>query len=1383
MANNQRLFLFTAIAVVLSQIIGIAQPALALTDAAPSNHGALSPDVGQLVAEVAIPKGSVVHPGKNRAVIVVVHNSGQTDATESGVKVRIPVGVRVTTKTAGWNCGERTKKGIATCSYASVIPAHDSRKVDLVLRTTRQTPPSVSEVRFTPFSSTEKKIVAKSSPFTVMNAGDPVMVPHVLHKQGKMKNWVEWVDGSVQKAYVNEKYTYRIRVRNEGLVEFGKGQIVRLSQKVGKGITLTSAVISRGDGNCLIQKKKVSCTVKADKSILPSQILGSVDVTIETHRAQDRLPLGPIKLYEPYDKGRRQAGILMTGIHRPNALSIKTHSRIDADAGGVGTFELHLDNGANGLTHSQYTVRAKLPNKIRFVSVRGDNWSCGVSGGHLSCTYQASIAPGKKSSMAVITYRALKSARVGQPAYSLEFRSAHAVAFLHILVRPALNISASASHTSVKTSANKSTNHVLLIGEVDSNGGARTSHKWEQRCITLQDSRVYEGCTDGIVTPKATILHSGHSRAQAVLPHVNKKTTFVFEYVAQNKSTKARRTVKVVAVDPSTAVASSSVAKAQATNNLGISTKTTNPFDRRTTSTTKPRTPSPDVNSVVTYDNVMPDWLLKTMENAHIDGSKASNVNNVVSLPQGTKASDVLPVSMRSRLSIDDSAPVFLTAQADDPTTCPVFTVGSTTAVTPFGLLAAVGMYVTHMDYVMTTQACKYHNDTFSKNRLRVTGWVFGDMLEYEGPVTWDPAFRYVGNISVSSWTIGKGASTLTLRDVGMILTIDDSNGSTTLGFNTGFAVFGTTLNLTGSITVPGTAGGGYLSGMMVSATLSTPQSIRSKSLDVRNLSLTLAVRWTPVLSSNRAWNDSALSDVWVSVIGAGDVEFLGTTLRFDKIEADFLAGVLSRVQMTMSANMNIPGMKVAKGDLTVVWLAGFPGNPDNKDLLGRLDPVAVREPSWEVEASMIFQTESGFSIGTEKNPATLSYKEACVAISGQVIVPGVLDATVSGFLVTGFPCGVAYMNIGTAAIKTEGHIASILDTLPMPIAEGDWRFDATNVKITVAGTTVSGNFSVGRVLQAPFGAIDATLQLGKSATNNVIKVQGELNPMSGFTLKGSGNLEVAGMVLNFNVDAAMTVTQQHIHATADLSVGATKVVLAGDFQYVKVGGVPIPTASFSADVSGFTVDGYGLGRAAFSLQQGVGTGGVSAALDINLGVLKASGSASFHTVPNGIVMSIDAVGSLGVSGKFSADVSAHVTNCATNACTSMGTLKVKATGSVTIEKRNFNLASIEFDSAGHFKVTTKYSGESCDQTGNIAGVEYRGCFEYDLSASLSDTSPYLRLSADVELDVDSRTRNSAKHKWNSWKDLLYFRSDIDVSFDPFKMSYKVGDINIRFSV
>jgi hypothetical protein len=271
-------------------------------------------------------------------------------------------------------------------------------------------------------------------------------------------------------------------------------------------------------------------------------------------------------------------------------------------------------------------------------------------------------------------------------------------------------------------------------------------------------------------------------------------------------------------------------------------------------------------------------------------------------------------------------------------------------------------------------------------------------------------------------------------------------------------------------------------------------------------------------------------------------------------------------------------------------------------------------------------------------------------------------------------------------------------------------------------------------------------------------------------------------MVLNFNVDAAMTVTEQHIHATADLAIGGTKVVLSGDFQYQKAGGVPIPTASFSADVQGLTIDGYGLGHASFSLTQGVGTGGVSASLDINLGYLKASGSASFHTVTNGIVMSIDAVGSLGVPNVFTADVSVHVTNCATTACDSLGILSVKATGSVTLQKKKFNLASISFDSAGNFRVSTKYSGESCDQTDNIMNTEYRGCFDYGISATVTNTSPYLKFSADVDLDVDIRTRNTTKHKWNKWENLLTFKSDIDVQFDPFKMSFRVGSIKVTFS-
>ena len=1385
MPSSRRLFsLVASSALVIPTVVGVNGVSAQQTSAKSQRVVQARQDNDeQLVVEVAIPKGAMVHPGRNRAVVVEVHNAGMIPAANAGVKVHVPTGIRVTTQSKRWNCDDRVVNGTVKCQHNGTIAGNTSEELDLVLRTTKRTPASNSELRFTPFTSSAKKVVTKSSPFTVLDSGDPVMVPHIQHRDGAKKKWVEWTDGDIEEAYVNEDYTYRIRVRNEGFVAFPKGEEVRLYQKVGKGVEFEAAKVVGTKGSCDVQERVLRCTLTADEDVAPADIFAAVDVSIQTHKAQERLPIGPIKLYEPFDNGRRQAGIAMAGVHRPESLSIEAHPRIDADAGGTGTFDLRLDNGDNGLVHSSYAVRAKLPSKIRFVRASGKFWSCNVKQGYLYCDYDNEIQPGKRSALATITYRALSTARVGEPAYNLEFRSAHAVAYLHILVRPALTVTAETSHEAVRTSANKKRNHVLLIGEVTSDGGARVSHKWLQRCTTLLDTRTYEDCTPGVVTPKARIVHAGHSRTQAILPHVTKKTEFVFEYLAINESTEAHRTVKVIAVDASSSTASASVT--QAGDKASKSPATTNPFDQYTTTTKAKKkttgtvTPTP---AVETYSNVVPEWVYTAFRNGHLDSSKLVNTNNVVSFSEELKAVDVLTAAMRTRLDIKDSTPVFFTALADDPSKCAVLSIGSTAAVGQIGELVAIGMYTIHFDYVLPTQSCTYHDTTYSQTHLLTTGVVFGDLKLYSGPVTWNPSFRYEGSISVSSWTIGKGDGAVTLRDVGMILTIDDASGSTTLGFNTGFAAFGTTLNLTGAITVPVSAGGGYSTGMMVSASLSSPAAFTSGALTVRNLALTLAIRWTPALSSNRAWNDSALSDLWFSVIGSGDAEFMGTTLRFDKIEADFLSGVLSRVQFTIQANMNIPGMRVARGDVTIVWMAGFPGNPTNTDLLGRLDPVAAQPPRWAVSASMIFESEHGFSIGTEKNPATLMYSGTCISISGQVIVKGVLDATVSGFLVTGFPCGAAYINIGSALMKTEGHIPSILDTLPMPIAQGDWRFDATNVKINIAGTTVTGNFSIGRVLQAPFGAIDATLQLGKSATNNVIKVKGSLNPMTGFELKGSGNLEVAGMVLNFNVDAAMTVTEQHIHATADLAIGGTKVLLSGDFQYQKAGGVPIPTASFSADVQGLTIDGYGLGHASFSLTQGVGTGGVSASLDINLGYLKASGSASFHTVKNGIVMSIDAVGSLGIPNVFTADVSVHVTNCATAACDSLGILSVKATGSVTLQKKNFNLASISFDSAGNFRVSTKYSGESCDQSGNILNVEYRGCFDYGISATVTNTSPYLKFSADVDLDIDARTRDTTKHKWNKWENFLTIKSDIDVQFDPFKMSFRVGSIKFTFS-
>ena len=1313
--------------------------------------------VEALTARVEMPKGATIVAGHRTTMDVVIHNTGFDDARNVGVRVKVPNGVAVRTKTEGWSCGARPGPRGYTCTRARTLANESSTDVKLILATTRDTAPSRSHVLVTPITTTKKTVTAKSVALTVLDFGDPLMVPQVQHRDKKNKKWEDWTDGGHVSAYVNEDYSYRIVVRNQGVDRLKRGSRIVVTQKVDKDTGFDEASIARAGGWCTTKLHLFTCHLYARKDVAPGAVLGEVDVLIKPKKVEDEIGLGPVVVVNPESGARKTTRVKLRAEVRPEGLVIHAHPTLDPDAGGKGEFTLRLENKKNGLDHRSVVMHSLMPKGIVYEGVTGRNWTCAMTGRHLRCDYRARLAPRQKSSVARITYRAASSARTEGDPYTLEFRSAHAASFLHIHVSPALKVVATATPSRFIQNEAVDSHPILLSGEQVTDLDQSFSHEWVQRCTTAADTVAYEGCTRGVVTPKARIAHKGHSRTHARVPDVTRRTVFVFEYIGRTKSMEAHETVKVTVHPAGTEVSGASV-RASGVSGTGV----------REAATTG-----------------APQWVLDALNMAKIPTANVVSANGVIGFKSTTlQTRDALPDVMRSTLYMRDTIPVQLSGAANDQKTCLVLTVGDQGEAKTIGRAYEVGLEIHYMEYIVApslTASCKYHGTSYKGINMRVTGPTFGSQLTFDGPVSWTPGFKYNGSHLRSTWSLGSGAATVTMKDIGMQLEINALLNTVTLGYTASVPLFGTQIAVSGAVRAPAGIAGTLGAGMMATLTMGSPQDFHSGEVHIRNLALTFGVTWSGTLNANAKWYDTSTSQVFYTYSASGDIEFLGTTMHIDNIGLAYRSGMLSDVTFRMTTDMNIPGMKTAHGELSLIWMQAIPALPNNTDLAGRAAPLPAQEAGWLIDASVIMESEAGWKIGTFDNPARLIYSKACVDITGQVVVPGMLDATVHGVLVTGFPCGPAIAGLVVTGMNAAMHPASVLDTLPMPLVAGDWRFDATNVKINIAGTTVEGNFSIGKVLGAPFGAIDATLHLGKSDTKNTIVVEGAVNPITGSYLKGTGNIDVGGFELNVKVDAAMTVTSQYIHASADVKVAGTSVALSGDFWFVKNGDFTVPTAKFTAEIDGFTIDGYGLGHASFSLTEGLKEAGMSASLDVNLGFLKAEGSATFHTVPNGVAMDVHATGSLKVDDKFAADVSVSVSNCADLECSRMGALKVTATGDMEIQKKVFHLPSVEFDSNGHFKVTLKYADDSCDRSGNIGGVQWEGCFKYRIDALISDRAPYLDLKADAALHVKSRTRDTIRHRWRGWDNWGTVSGGIDVSFDPFHLHLRVGSIRVSF--
>ena len=1265
-----------------------------------------------ITTRIELPEGSVAHPGKSLPLIAKIFNSGFEVAKELGVFVKTPNGTSITTQTRGWKCGTvRTKSGYK-CVSSRPLGSEMETEIAFTIRSKKSTPPGVGTLTVTPFTSEKKKIEAQSSAYTIVDLGDAVLLPTVSHLAGK--KWSNWTDGRVLTAYTNEKYTYGIWITNEGTENLKKGSTITLSQKIGPNVNIESVKVSVGSGNCKIVNSAINCSLGADSDILPLERLAKVEVAVTPTSATDQVVLGTITVKNPQDKSKHSTKVNLKSVDRDPTVSINVKHNVVGEVGASTVLSLNLENVTKDLEHKVPAVHVKIPRAMAFTKFVGIRWTCSIANQLLKCQYGSSLTPNQVSKRLYLHFDIASSAKPDANGYTLDFASDNAVQRVNLHVIPAPVLKAEAIPAELETSSNARANRIQLDADESVENGQALKFKWIQRCTTTVDVKEFAQCPSGAPAPKIEIANRYLSRAHAFIPKVTSKKTFIFEVLVQTNTNMQRKTVKVKAL-PLNAASKASVRKA---------------------------------------DTTVPEWINTAIKNADVTISEPLLANGVFT------AAATLPASMVSRFKIPTTEKFTLTAPELQSDECIVVHAGETETRLAIFTLSDANFKSSNFEYIIAPTSCTHGGDTFTGLGLKLDGEVFGQSLTFNGPVTLSPKLNVNLTASSANISIPIGDDSYGFKNAVVNLVADEARQIAKLSFGGFFSIFDTDQFIQGNITVPTDGAGAYSEGMQVSLSPLQPQNFSFDELSLRNMTLSVGVRYTPKLSNVKPL---------FTVNATGTASFMGVNVDIDQMEVDFLKGRVAAVLFRTRASLSLPGIKTAQASFEYVWKAATPASISPKN-------VAAKPASFSVSASAVFVTDSGFAIGTDANPAKLEYKSGkCIMMSGQVIVPGVLDATVSGYLITGAPCLAVTVQMG----DLPGAPKTILSDIPLPLAPGDWRFDASNVTIKLAGFKASGNFTIGKMYGIPYGSIDATLHLTTSATKNTMYVKGSIDPLRGIKLQGEANLEVAGIESRFKVDAALTSTDKFISAEAELSIGSAKFLVAGSFGVMRSGNGDLPTMSFKASIPNFTIGGYNLGTASIQIEQSWYSANISVALNVRLGAVKFYGSASLHWANDGIALSLDAIGSMG-AGQWAAVVSIHFSNCGNNECTTPGPFNLTASGVVFAGGFSFNLGTLSIDSSGHFTYRVSMSAEACSYTGNILdlGFAFQGCFNYTISALISDMAPYASLDANVSLRVDYRIRHypaSEPNYWGSWSTVLNIYAGISVQLSPFKLSIRTN--------
>lgn len=222
------------------------------------------------------------------------------------------------------------------------------------------------------------------------------------------------------------------------------------------------------------------------------------------------------------------------------------------------------------------------------------------------------------------------------------------------------------------------------------------------------------------------------------------------------------------------------------------------------------------------------------------------------------------------------------------------------------------------------------------------------------------------------------------------------------------------------------------------------------------------------------------------------------------------------------------------------------------------------------------------------------------VALSAHIAIGSVLSADLAG--------AIAFKNDGSSSIQLKNSQGTLVTA-----NSGDFRFDATNVGVTIAGFTVNTDLSIGNVRGGSFVKINGVAVLGVAGTNATVALNGSFSTQGVVDLAGTASVTLGGVPIsnaNFLLSyrGASNIRFEVSGVAAIPSVGSVNV--RGNFSRDNTG-----THFLINAAAQFSPGGVNLGVAQFEITESGVTGKGRANIP-SLGVIDVT----FSVMSNGIV-------------------------------------------------------------------------------------------------------------------------------------------------------------------
>ncbi len=471
----------------------------------------------------------------------------------------------------------------------------------------------------------------------------------------------------------------------------------------------------------------------------------------------------------------------------------------------------------------------------------------------------------------------------------------------------------------------------------------------------------------------------------------------------------------------------------------------------------------------------------------------------------GLYASGDLPPSLMQAFGVDNGVPISITADLSEATPCLAIAVGSSTGTNPIMSVGGGALTATYFEFAVAPDGCTVGTSTIPAGMsLAFDGAVFGTTVDVSASLSLDPTI-FNASLMIGAFSIPGTNGAISFQQTTIAVGLNTATNTDTVTFSGGFSMFGTTIDVSGSLTKTPNS-------VDASLTVSQPQPLTVADFSLSNLMISVNVEYGPGVEN-------------LSVAASGDMNVMGTTLDV-AMAATIDNGIVEYVDVSATLQNLTLGPATMNGSFNGSYTAAT--------------------DDFDVSAAV------ALSVGGFTMQATLDISPQCVAFTGALNVPNVFTAQLAGTMIYQTGCTEQVTNAAGAAVMG---------------APGDFSFAADNVDLAIGGFDVGGSVGVGSVGGDFYASVAAQIDLVPQSTNDMAQIAGEFQSNGDFSFNGSGQLDIGGFLLQVAVAASSQGGNESVSGSADLAIaGVADVDIAG--QFTMINGQPSTTLTGSEDIN-----------------------------------------------------------------------------------------------------------------------------------------------------------------------------------------------------------------------